>query len=268
MRSLLQLLIFVSIFLLMWWGFSSITWVETFHIQKFTREKQEQLSELLLKLHSEDKEEVKKKEILDKVNNLVRILCEKSHIDTATIKIHVFEDKMVNAFAMPGGHIIVNTELINSCDAPDMLAGVIGHEIAHVQLDHVSRKLSRELGMGTLLVLTGGGEHLGGLKKALSTLSSRSFDRDMEREADRWAVMYLKNAKGDPRQLAFFLQKLSNISESEIPDAFQWISTHPETRERVQSILRDIPDNTATVEMMDKEEWEELKALVKELDAD
>lgn len=54
-----------------------------------------------------------------------------------------------------------------------MLAGVMAHEMAHVQLQHISRKLAREIGVSTLIMLTWGGEHLGALKEVLHTLSSR-----------------------------------------------------------------------------------------------
>ncbi|HYD20778.1 MAG TPA: M48 family metalloprotease, partial [Flavipsychrobacter sp.] len=155
-KVLLQTALFVGLFFATWWGLGSIRWMETFRIRTFTNEKQAQLSEWLLELQRAEKNEIENEAILGKIRKIKQVICERNGIDTGLIKVHVFEDGEINAFAMPGGHIVVNTELINYCDNADMLAGVMAHEIAHVRMEHVSRRLTREIGMGTLLALSGG----------------------------------------------------------------------------------------------------------------
>lgn len=264
MKFVLQFTVLVAVFFLMWFGLSRIKWMDTFHIQEFTKKKQEQLAELVLKMHRLEKKEVNNPEVLNYVNRIKEVICSENYIDTATIVIHVFEDKVINAFALPGGHIVVNTELINYSDNVDMLAGVMAHEIAHVELQHVSRKLSREIGLSALLVATGGGEHLGTVKQVLYTLSSRGFDRDMEREADDRAVTYMANAKADPRQLAFFLKKMDKADE-DLPEALQWISTHPGTKERVETILKKSASSTPADSILNTADWYRLKELVQNI---
>lgn len=266
-KFFLQLLIFAAIFFMMWFGLSRIPWVDKFHIREFSKEKQEQLSELVLKLHKMEKKEVKNAEVLQYVNRIKETICHENYIDTSLIQVHVFEDEMINAFALPGGHIVVNTELINYCDNPDMLAGVMAHEIAHVELNHVSRKLTREIGVSTLLVLTGGAEHMGTIKEILYTLSARGFDRDMEREADDKAVLYMRKAKGDPQQLAYFLKKMSG-QHSDLPEALQWISTHPAADERVESILNKTTVAPVQDSILNTADWTRLKGLVEEITAE
>ena len=235
-KVLLQTALFVGLFFATWWGLGSIRWMETFRIRTFTNEKQAQLSEWLLEIQRAEKTEIEDEAILGKIRKIKQVICERNGIDTDLIKVHVFDDAEINAFAMPGGHIVVNTELINYCDNADMLAGVMAHEIAHVRMEHVSRRLTREIGIGTLLALSGGGEHLGTLKEILHTLSSRSFDREHEREADKQAVVFIRTSEGDPRQLAYFVRKLAD-KHSKMPKVMQWISTHPEAQERVEYIL-------------------------------
>jgi predicted Zn-dependent protease len=264
-KSFAHLSAFVVLFFTLWWGLSNISWMKTFKIQEFTKEKQEQIAELVLKMYRAEKKEIESPEILDKINKIKDIICKANNINSKDIQMHVFEDEVVNAFALPGGHIVVNTSLITKCDSVDELAGVMAHEMAHVQLSHVSRKLSREIGMSTLMVLSGGGEHLGTLKEVLNTLSSRSFDRDMEREADKQAIKYMEKAKGDPKQLAYFLEKLTKEKE-DLPEVLQWISTHPGGKERVDYILKGSPDN-ASSGIITKEEWAELKKAVEKIDA-
>src|SRR5690606_9435652 len=159
---------------------------------------------------------------------------------------------------LPGGHLVVNSELIAYCDNPEMLAGVMAHEIAHIELDHVSRKLAREIGLSTIVALSGGGNNAGLLKQVLYTLSSRGFDRKLEAEADEHAVLYMQNAKSDPRQLAMFLKKLSAISP-DLPEALQWINTHPDTKERVADIFKRSGNVSQQQPLLDTANWNDLK---------
>lgn len=243
MKIVIQLLIFCGVFFLMWFGLSKVPWVDVFNIDTFTKDKQEELSKLVLKMHRQDKDEIKDSGVVAIANRIEYAICDANNIDTADITVHIFEDEIVNAFALPGGHIVINTGLIELCDNPDMLAGVMSHEIAHLQLEHVSQKLAREIGMSSLMVLTGGAENLVLVKEVLYVLSSRSFDRDMEAEADAHAVLYMQAAKIDPRHLAGFLHKMSRKND-ELPRALQWLSTHPGADRRIKDIL-NAAGNTA-----------------------
>lgn len=264
LKSLLQFIIFAGIFFSSWFALSRVDWMDRFKIQKIAKEKQEQIAEWVLDLKRANKKTIEDEEVLQYINHIKTVLCEENYVDTSVIKVHVFEDPVINAFALPGGHIVLNTGLINFSDNPDMLAGVLAHEIAHVELDHVSRKLSREIGISTLIALTGGTEHMTVLKEILRTLSSRSFDRDMEREADKRAVIFMRNANGDYRQLAFFLKKISK-KYGDMPEAFQWASTHPATDERVETILTNTGSVDSNYNILNAQDWACLKERTKDL---
>lgn len=258
-KTIAQLIMFAGIFMLMWWGLSNVQWVKTFKINQFTKEKQEQLSELVLEMYGQGKKEVTDSAGLNGILKIRNVLCLGNGLDTAQTTLHVFEDEVVNAFALPGGHIVINTGLIRYCDNADMLAGVMAHEISHVELEHVSRKLAREVGMTSLLIITGGSEHIELLKEVLYTLTSRSFDRDMEREADAHAVFLMQNTGADARQLAFFLKKLSR-KQADMPNVLQWINTHPATDERVKAILSTVHNSSSVTGIISNEEWDEIKS--------
>src|SRR5690606_30860453 len=102
MKALGQLLILVVVFLLSWWGLSHVPWVKKFKIDQFTKERREQLSNLLLEMHRMDKTEIEDDSIVQPVIDLKGKLCKAKRIN-GNIRIHIFQDDQVNAFALPGG---------------------------------------------------------------------------------------------------------------------------------------------------------------------
>lgn len=86
----------------------------------------------------------------------------------------------------------------------------------------------------------------------------------MEREADKQAITYMVKANGDPRQLAYFLEELTK-ERGDMPEALQWMSTHPGGTERVDYILKDSPKNSSATGVLSKEEFAELKAAVEKI---
>lgn len=266
MKSIAYIISFVGVFLLMWWGLSNISWVKTLKINEFTDKQQEKLSKLVIKMYRKGKVEYNDTAILKPIQTIKYKLCEANDIDTSYIKLHVFEDDMINAFALPGGHIVINSALITKCDNADMLAGVMAHEIAHLELDHVSKKLVKEIGLATIIGATGG-ENIMIVQEILYILSSKSFDRGLEQEADDKAVEYMKAANADVVQMARFMQKLARIAGGDA-GAFKWFSTHPESSERATTILQRIDPEAETQPLISQEKWDQLIHNVKSKDED
>jgi len=151
----------------------------------------------------------------------------------------------VNAFAAPGGTVYVNTgTLLRARDAAE-LAGVIAHEIGHVERHHVSEKvarrravgLARQAGVVAASVAAGpaaaSAASLVGGVASLATLNS--FGREAEREADELAVEILPRAGYDPEGLVTFFQTLEREGGA-APPAF--LSSHPATADRVAETQR------------------------------
>jgi predicted Zn-dependent protease len=178
--------------------------------------------------------EIKDIKIVEPIQQMVQELCSENKIAASSINVHVVDNKEINAFAMPGRHLVVHTGLIEFADKQEEIAGVIAHEIAHIESGHVVKKLGKEIGLSILMNLTLG--DIGGevVRNALSTITSTAYDRSLEKEADLKAVDYMVAAKMNPTYLASFLEKLDK--QSQTPEVLQWVSTHPDSKERVRYI--------------------------------
>jgi predicted Zn-dependent protease len=146
-----------------------------------------------------------------------------------TYQFHVAEDNAVNAFAIPGGVIVVNTGLIDLTTRPEELAGVLAHEVQHVELRHSVRAMVKSLGLrGLFAFATGdiGGSLIG---EAVVGMTDLKFSRDDESEADRLGLDSLIEAEIDPSGMPAFFEKMSKHS-GEAPVAF--VSSHPSSATR------------------------------------
>ncbi len=154
-----------------------------------------------------------------------------------TYRVAVVDADMVNAFAFPGGYIIVTSGMIEQADAPEEIAAVLSHEIVHVLHRHGMRKLVRQAGLGILVsIVFGDISALSELIQLSSQLESLSFDRDLERDADQGGVKILQAAGISPQYMVSFFEKLHKVEDAvsgNIPEIFR---THPLTEERIQQL--------------------------------
>ena len=215
----------------------TIDWVGMFNIEQHTRDTEEKLGDLFWEHLGDEGDQMTDSLTVTAMDSLVTRLCVDNAIPRERIKVHVFRADVVNAFALPGGHLVVNSALIADCKNPEQLCGVLAHEIAHIELRHVMNKLVREVGMALLVNMTTGGGDGGQIGEVVGVLSSKAFDRDLEREADKKAVDYLVNARIDPHPFADFLYLTGN---GESDEAFEWLSTHPSSKERMDYVLEEI----------------------------
>ncbi|SHJ53188.1 Peptidase family M48 [Hymenobacter daecheongensis DSM 21074] len=142
------------------------------------------------------------------------------------------DDKTLNAFASPGGHIYVFSGLIKFLDHEDQLAGVLAHEIAHADRRHTSRQLQQQYGIGLLLSVVLG-ENPGQLAQIAAGLGQLKFSRDFEREADMYSVTYLSGTEYACDGTAGFFIKSQQLGEASQPE---FLSTHPNPDNRIQAI--------------------------------
>ncbi len=141
-----------------------------------------------------------------------------------------------NAFALPGGILVVSDELVHLA-TDDELAAVLAHETAHWQLRHGAQTVFRS--SAALLVVstvTGDLSTLTGFTASLPLLLlQRGYSREFEEEADAYAVAALKQAGIDPRHLAAVLTKLQRARPDTGVD-YSYLSTHPSTDDRARKI--------------------------------
>lgn len=149
-----------------------------------------------------------------------------------TYRWHVAKDPSINAFAMPGGYIVVHTGLIDAADSPEELAGVIAHEVQHIEQRHSLQQIARELGLSAAIsVVLGDAGTIGSMATQLAGLR---FSRDHEREADLRGLESLLAADIDPTGMASMFRKLEAAAAGVSPPAF--LSSHPATAERIATI--------------------------------
>jgi Zn-dependent protease with chaperone function len=142
---------------------------------------------------------------------------------------HVAEDETLNAYALPGGIIVVHTGLIDATRRAEELAGVLAHEIRHVEERHSMAGLVKQLGLSALWSLATG--DLGGTLagRAARELVGLKFSRDAESEADEKGFDALVSAGIDPAGMPDFFATMERRSAN-VPVAF--ISTHPLSEDR------------------------------------
>jgi predicted Zn-dependent protease len=160
-------------------------------------------------------------------------------------KIKIIDSDEVNAFALPGGFLYVNSALIMEAQEEAELAGVMAHEIAHVAAHHATRQMTRSqlLTLASIpLVFVGGGVGLAVREGAalVTPLTLTRFSRGFEREADYLGVEYLYQAGYDPQAFISFFERIQKL-EKEKPSAIsKMFSNHPQTADRIHRTQAEI----------------------------
>lgn len=162
---------------------------------------------------------------------------------------YVVQDDAVNAFALPGGHVFVNTGLVEAAATEAELASVMAHEVAHVVARHSTERMTQAMGFGLVARLLTGGES--GLLERLAVRivgegTFAKFSRDDEREADVLGQRLLADAGYDPAAMASMFETLLALRDRR-PNALErFFSTHPMTEERVENARRRARDGGTT----------------------
>lgn len=149
-----------------------------------------------------------------------------------TYRWYVARDPSINAFAIPGGVIVVHSGLIEAAKTPEQLAGVLAHEVQHVEQRHSLKAMAQSLGTMAALGLVFG--DVSGLAQIAASLSQLSYSRDAEREADRRGLDSLRRARIDPAGMVAMFATLAKQNEGLTPPAM--LSSHPATEERMERL--------------------------------
>lgn len=212
-------------------------WDGLFKIKSLTQETEKKMGEVYWKFISTTEIEITDSVALNSIDSIISRICLKNRINKNKIKYHLISSSEVNAYALPGGHLVINSALITNCKNEFELEGVIAHEIAHIQLNHIKKKLVKEIGVAVLIssVSSTNGEIL---KQIVQKLTSTAYDRKLEKEADLKAVNYLRNAHINPKHLAHFLGRISKENAT-LEKKLEWFNTHPVSKDRVRYILHE-----------------------------
>jgi len=162
----------------------------------------------------------------------------------------ILDSNEINAFATPGGHIYVTLALVNAAKTEEALAGVIAHEVAHIQLKHSIKAIKNSrftqalLVTGTAVAGTAGGMDVKQLTDVLNdsfmeivqTLVSNGYSQDQEFDADSTAMSLMAGAGYNPSGLINLLMSLGAV---QIDDS-GFGKTHPSPADRIVNAQKSI----------------------------
>ena len=196
------------------------------------------------------------KEIGNRIEEAVRIYFDSTNQKDPTINfqweyILVDNDKIKNAWCMPGGKIAVYTGILEITKNTDGLAVVMGHEIAHAvakhSLERASRNLLLNVGTTAADIFSGGaisrtsratGVDVAGMLRTFGI--DNPFGRKQETEADYLGLIFTSLAGYDIRESVKIWERMQKeLKGQEIPE---WMSTHPSSTKRIQSLKSWIPE--------------------------
>jgi Zn-dependent protease with chaperone function len=160
-------------------------------------------------------------------------------------EVTVVKSDVVNAFALPGGYVVVFTGLMKKAESGEEVAGVLSHELNHVLQRHGLERIVKNLGLLTVVAIVfGDRQGLVGIMKQLGVeLFTLKFGREQETEADLTGLQLLQRAKIDPSGMIRFFERLSEKDEGRM----EWLSTHPMSTaraERLKAELASLPKRT------------------------
>lgn len=180
--------------------------------------------------------------LLDYFTTLAGRLASKSPRDFGRLTVSLAIDPAINAYAVPGGYITVNTGLINNTHNEAELASVIAHEIGHQSQRHISRSIerSKQLTLPAAAAMLGG-ILIGGQAGVAAVVSTQAavasdqltYSRTFEREADATGMNILAAAGYDPGAMPAFFSQLEKQSRLYGGTVIEFLSTHPVSSDRI-----------------------------------
>ena len=190
------------------------------------------------------------------VNDLAYRIMEASGVpERDAIWITITDAGFPNAFALPDNSIVVTDELIGMAGHPDELTGVIAHEIAHIEHNHIMKNVVRNIGLGVFFDVVFGGAGAGqAIAIASGNLAGLRYSRGDESDADARGMDYLDAAgistAGIARMFDRFEEYAHEESAGDIPTM---LSSHPASRERATAARARARDGLAA--SMTDREW-------------
>jgi predicted Zn-dependent protease len=187
-------------------------------------------------------------EVTDYVARVGNRLAARGSDTRQAFEFFLMRDPQINAFALPGGHIGVHTGLIVTSQSESEMAGVLGHEIAHVTQRHIARMVSDQqasqwLTIASLAVAILAARSNSQLSQAAAVAGPAmaiqrqlNYSRDFEREADRVGLQMLEKAGFDPNGMALFFERLQRATRLADGGAPSYLRTHPLTYERISDL--------------------------------
>lgn len=184
------------------------------------------------------------------------------------IKVSVAISDEENAYALPGGHIVVNSALLQTLETPESLVALLGHEATHINHRHSLKNILSSMSTSfliSLLTTKGGGfaQFIIGNANALRALS---YSRALEKEADHDGMVLMEKNEVNPKGMQQLMERLKESNNESSISRISFFSTHPLTEERIADAQQYIslhPFNNQPLKETLQENWRQLKLRVK-----
>jgi predicted Zn-dependent protease len=201
--------------------------------------------------------------IAEYVNRVGQNLVRNSDVKVP-VSIKVLETDEPNAMALPGGFFFVNTGLLKLAQNESEIAGVMGHELAHIAARHATRQMTRAgiVNLATIpMMILGGGWAMYGIYQATNLLipiTFLKFSREFESEADMLGLQYMYKAGYDPNGFVDMFERLESMEKRKPGTISKMFTSHPPTGDRIVKVqeitakyLKEKPEYVVTTSEFD-----------------
>ena len=185
---------------------------------------------------------IKNDSLKTRFTQVAKPLLDQIQKDGVKVDIYFTNDPTINAFALPGGKVVIQSGLIDRAESWEEVLGVLSHELAHVTQRHHLRGIINNIGLyailsayfGDISALAGTVINTGG------QLASLANSRDFEYEADEVGLRYLVAAKINSNGLITFFETLKKAHKTELQmeKELSFLSTHPATDDRIENLKK------------------------------
>jgi beta-barrel assembly-enhancing protease len=180
-------------------------------------------------------------------------------------RFHIALNPDVNAFALPGGNIVVNSGLLIEAKNAEEIAGILGHEMGHVTGRHSMGRLCQ--GLGTLALFAAIFGSIESSPDAAFGMIVLKYSRDNETDADERALKYLCAARVNPEALASFFKRLAEANRAAKFPAADLLSTHPLPQDRAEALKKLIARSTTVSFTPIEMDYESFRNVIRERQA-
>jgi predicted Zn-dependent protease len=179
-------------------------------------------------------------QMVDRVGQRIAAVSDRPELDwTFTI----LDSPMLNAMALPGGYIYITRGMLERINTEDELAGILGHEIAHVTARHAAQRISQAqlaqigLTIGAIAVGPEAAQAYGGLAELGATLLFQRYSRQQESQSDLLGAAYMAEAGYNPLGAAEMLRTLDRLQREQTTSVDRYFQSHPDPARRVRDVM-------------------------------
>ncbi|MEI8075144.1 MAG: M48 family metallopeptidase [Bacteroidota bacterium] len=184
------------------------------------------------------------------------------------IKVSVAVSDDINAYALPGGHIVVNAAILKELKTPESLVALLSHESVHINRRHSLQNILSSMGTGFVISMftNGGGAAASVIVGNANYLLQMKYSRKLEMQADMEGMVLMEKNRIDPKGMMELMERLKETSADSELRALSFMRSHPLTDDRIADANRYIHSHHFTAQTMDEllvDYWNQIKFIEK-----